>query len=95
MAAKKSVYILGKKYNVTFYTKTELGGLYGQSNRYHGFIQVSSDTSPAQMEDTLIHEVLHMISEDMAIGLKEADITRLACGLYSAGVRIPLKKARS
>jgi hypothetical protein len=79
--------ILGKPYKVDFANEFDLIGNIGAANRGLQAIRISDTLADEQVEDTLLHEVLHIIDKELAIGLEEADVARLAVGLHSAGYR--------
>ena len=64
------------------------GSMKGACNNTDSTIWLSTQLAPAQLQDTAIHEVLHLVSDELALGLEEETVARLACGLYSAGVRL-------
>ena len=84
-----SLTILGKPYSVRF-TTGELSGeaILGSANRTKATIVLRNDIAPAQIRETLLHEVIHMIDQELLLGLEEADVCRLSVGLFSAGVEI-------
>lgn len=85
------VNILSKPYEIVYAKDAQVASsLMGSCNRSMQRIMIVGDIGKEQIEDTLIHEVLHIIGNELGIGIKEADIMRMAVGLYSAGVRIPL-----
>ena len=57
--------------------------LYGQINYDAGVITIRECSTPDQMKATLIHEVLHAISEMYGMGLEEKLVTDLANALYT------------
>jgi Zn-dependent peptidase ImmA (M78 family) len=79
--------ILGKKYKVKYLDDDTMQSGYGSMQRAHGIILINKDTTPDQQAETLLHEVIHAVDEELKIGLEEADVARLAVGLYSAGLR--------
>lgn len=80
--------ILGKPYAINYLSETQSCGTLGSASRAKQVINLNIEANgPAQLEDTLLHEVLHIIDEELKVGLTEDDIARLAVGLYSAGYR--------
>ena len=57
--------------------------LYGQINYDAGVITIRECSTPDQMKATLIHEVLHGISEMYGMGLEEKLVTDLSNALYT------------
>jgi len=86
---KKSVTILGKSYEIRLADDVGSGGSLGQSKRSRQVIVLNSEEcAPEQLEETLMHEVIHIISGELVLGLEEETVARLAVGIYSAGYRI-------
>ena len=88
------VTILGKVYPIIQTTFDLSGGtLMGSANRSKQLIVVRKEgLGRDQYLETLLHEVLHIVSDELAVGLDEDDVSRLAVGLYSAGCRIKVEK---
>ena len=88
------VNVLGKPYVVIETTFDLSGGdMLGCTNRSKQLIVVRKDAiGEDQYLETLLHETLHIVSEELALNLREEDIARLAVGLYSAGCRIKVEK---
>ena len=83
---KNQIYILGKLYRIEHCDSVQMGGVMGSANRTKQVIKVNTaDFAKAQTEETLLHEVLHIINDELVMGLPEETIARLAVGLYSAG----------
>ena len=79
--------ILGKRYKIKYLDAESIQGSFGSIQRQHGLILINKDTTADQQAETLLHEVIHAVDEELLIGLEEADVARLAVGLYSAGLR--------
>lgn len=83
---KKHIDILGKRYEIQHCDSVQMGGVMGSANRTKQVIKVNViDYAPEQTGETLLHEVLHIISDELVLELPEETIARLAVGLYSAG----------
>jgi hypothetical protein len=80
--------ILGKEYTVRYVSSAELGGNMGDCCQTKATIRISKDISREQQDDTLIHEVLHIIDHELILNLPEETVGRLAVALYSLGVRL-------
>jgi Zn-dependent peptidase ImmA (M78 family) len=78
--------ILGKKYKIKYLDDDTMDG-YGSIQRGRGIILINKSKTPDQQAETLLHEVIHAVDQELMIGLEEADVARLAVGLYSAGLR--------
>lgn len=92
------VRILGLEYTVRFVGKDhpELNDDSGKS--YYGTIShetneifVRTGTTMDRKKEVVLHEVLHAISVELDLGLKEKQISRLTHGLFSAGIFVNLK----
>jgi Zn-dependent peptidase ImmA (M78 family) len=79
--------ILGKRYKIKYLDDDTMQSGYGSMQRAHGIILINKDTTEDQQAETLLHEVIHAVDEELKIGLEENDVARLAVGLYSAGLR--------
>jgi len=84
--------ILGKPYRVECVPNEHLAGNMGSATRGRQFIAISSELALEQQEDTLLHEVIHIISDELALGFTEETVQRLAVGLHSAGYRLEATK---
>jgi len=78
--------ILGKRYKIKYLDDDTIDG-FGSMHRGHGLILINKSKTPDQQAETLLHEVIHAVDLELMIGLEEADVARLAVGLYSAGLR--------
>ena len=81
----KQIQILGKTYKIIYGDDIELCGNSGTANKERQVIKVNKMLECDQLNETLLHEVLHIIDMELKINLAESDICRLAVGLYSAG----------
>ena len=77
--------ILGKPYKVT---SMPLHGSMAVCDRDKQTITIDSEScSNEQVEEALLHEVIHIVDLELVLGLSEETIARLAVGIYSAGYR--------
>ena len=79
----KIITILGKPYKIVTMIHSECQGNMGSINREKQIIMVNKDLAIDQYKETLIHESLHIISEELNLALDEDTIARLAVALYS------------
>lgn len=87
----KTVSVLSKPYEIISASNIQVAdSMYGSCDRKFQKIVIVDGIAEDQKQDTLIHEVLHIISDELGLGLDEATIQRLGVGLYSTGVRIPI-----
>ena len=84
----KKIKILGKDYKVEYVDANALGGAYGDCCTKQAYIRINKETTKQHQEDTLLHEVIHIISEEVDLELTEPQTRRLATILYSIGVRV-------
>jgi len=84
----KAIQILGKTYKIEYVDNKTLGGNYGDCNTTKAYIRINKEITKQQQEDTLLHEVLHIISDELNIELGEKQVQILATALYSIGVRV-------
>jgi hypothetical protein len=84
----KAIQILGKTYKIEYVDNKTLGGNYGDCNTTKAYIRINKEITKQQQEDTLLHEVLHIISDELKIELEERQVHPLATALYSIGVRV-------
>lgn len=82
---KYELQVLGKSYMVHFVGSEFTGGNMGNTNVGKAVITVSTGNCQSQQEDSLLHEVLHVIDVELGLDLSEGTIRRLAVGLHSAG----------
>jgi thymidylate synthase (FAD) len=87
-----NIYILGKPYDVEMVDDAHTSGNMGSANRSLQKILIASAIGKDQQQDTLLHEVLHIINDELKVGLTEENVSRLAVGLYSAGYAHPIVK---
>jgi len=84
----KKIQILGKEYKIEYVDNKTLGGNCGDCNTEQAYIRINKETTKQHQEDTLLHEVIHIISEEVDLELTEPQTRRLATVLYSIGVRV-------
>lgn len=76
----KSVRIVGKDWSINWYPK--LVGKVGECLRYRHRINVATrNIAAAEQQDTLMHEILHALSDTLRLRLKEKQVHPLAAGL--------------
>lgn len=82
-----TINVLGKPYQVQLLEHYDIQENMGYAQRSQQRIALNKSNAPEQQEDTLLHEVIHIIDRELALGFDEATVQRLACGLHSAGYR--------
>lgn len=85
------VTILGKPYEVRIQKEADGNGTMGSATRTKQIINIVQGFGKEQREETLLHEIIHVVSEELVMGLEEEDVARLAVGLYSAGIKLPMR----
>ena len=80
-----SITVLGKKYQIIYGDDIALCGSSGICNRERQVIKINKELACDQLNETLLHEVIHIIDMELKLQLTEPDVCRLAVGLYSAG----------
>ena len=83
MKIPKSVSVLGKTYTVKHKTPPGRRKHYGSCESRHTTLYVSPKQSKCNKSDTLLHEILHAVSEEMQLGLKEHQVRLGATALYA------------
>ena len=81
--------ILGKPVEIRWTEEIlEVAATLGASSSIKQTIWLSTALQPEQLADTFLHEVIHIVSDELHLGFDEDTVCRLACGLHSAGVRV-------
>ena len=52
-----------------------------------GVIYIAEDLPPSITESTILHEIIHAISDNLNLDLNEVQVHGLECGLYECGYR--------
>jgi hypothetical protein len=81
---KKEVFILGMKIKITYFDSScRADNTMGRSDEKNGIISLCKDMPNDVAEQTLLHECIHLISDNVAAGLTEKQVTAISAGLYS------------
>lgn len=86
------IVILGKPYKIQYMDDINMQGMIGSAKRTKQAINISTEQAKEMAEETLLHEVVHIIDGELILGLSEETVTRLAVGLYSAGYRFKVEE---
>lgn len=78
MKLPKKVRIVGKTYKIVAKKKLRL---YGHCSNHRMKIKVETRNAREQVQDTLLHEILHALSFNLKLKLKERQVHPLAAGL--------------
>lgn len=84
----KAIQILGKTYKIEYVDEKALAGNYGDCSTKFTYIRINKEIARQHQEDTLLHEVIHIISNELTLELTEQQTRQLATVLYSIGVRL-------
>lgn len=79
----KSIFIFGKQYSINYVDAVDHEDNSGECNIRAGEIRILNTLSEAQKNDTLLHEILHIISDELCLGMSERQVTAMAVGLYA------------
>lgn len=88
-----SITLFNKPYTVIFSDEAHSQGNLGSTNADLCVIHLRSGLPREQTLETLLHEILHVVSTELSLGLPEETIRRLSVGLFCNGVeptRFPL-----
>lgn len=84
--------VLGKWYEIRLCDDVSSAGNLGSTKRSRQVIILNTEQcAPDQLKETLLHEVIHIISGELVLNLNEETIARLAVGLYSAGYEVEVE----
>jgi len=84
------VTVLSKDYEVRFKDDVDMHSNAGAVHVDKGIIDINNDHSPDCQEDSLVHEIIHILDRELVLNLEEDQVRRLATGLYSAGLKAVL-----
>lgn len=76
--------IFGKTIDIKYTNDKNVGRNYmGLSSSVDNLITLSENQAEENVEETFLHEILHIVSEGMNIELSEKQVTQISTGLYS------------
>ena len=87
---QKVCYILSKPYRILDVEPGCAPDFVGTNSRDMQTITLRDDIANEAREDTILHEAIHIISDELCLKLSEEQVGALACGLYSAGCRVKI-----
>lgn len=73
--------ILGKPFAVSL--DNALEGCIGECDTYNQTIKVNPSLPEATLQETLLHEVIHAVEEQLHLRMTERQVFALATGLYA------------
>lgn len=75
--------ILGKPYKIQYVDKINDEFQLGEINTGTGIITVLRDVTRQNQEEIILHETIHAVDEELALGLTEEQVQRLSVALYA------------
>jgi len=88
-----TVEVFGMRHNVAEVADTVWKSQWmGRASTQDLAVYMNPDLKEDARDETLLHEVLHLVSSHMKLEIKEQDVTVLSFGLYSAGCRVKMAK---
>jgi cob(I)alamin adenosyltransferase len=81
MSFPQKIRILGRDYIVEY--NEELNGLYGKCDERNQLISIAPNQLPSLEVDTVLHEIVHGISDVMNLGMKERQVYCITTGLIA------------
>lgn len=87
------VMINGMEHRIELFEKHDpLDTAMGRADTAHGLIRLEEEMPIDQFQETLLHEVIHLVADHAHVELSEQSVATLSVGLFSAGVRVPVEK---
>lgn len=80
--APQSIQVLGKTYAVEFVDKVDDKDSMGEHELSTQKIKIKNDQHAESAKETLLHEAIHAIDEQLDLGIREQQVHRLAVGLF-------------
>jgi hypothetical protein len=80
---KKTLRIIGKRYRLLVVEKVDEEDSYGEHSYAKQEIRLRDEQSFEPARDTLLHEALHGVDEQMSIGLSEKQVRMLGSGVLA------------
>lgn len=90
---KGTLSVLSKTYTIDPVAPMDEKSYLGRSNRDFGLIQIHPGITAQEQEETLLHEVIHIVDQSLKLDLSEEQVIRLSVGLYTAGLKVPYEAA--
>ena len=80
----KSLNILGKEYEIKGQPKRYMGGDIGTGSSTNQVITFDETLKKDQRAETILHEMIHIVDQELGLGMTEEQVSRLAVGLYAS-----------
>lgn len=84
----KRIRILGHEVSIVEMGEQFDDGVLGYCDTAHDEIRMKPGLSDGCWEATLLHEVVHYVSDCLSLGLTEEMVSGIGTALYSAGIRM-------
>ena len=87
------VRIFGMEYRVERFSQHDpTDSAMGRAIMSRGLIRLSDSMPKDVEEETLLHEVVHLVADQAGVALTEPQVAVISLGLYTAGVRVPVEE---
>lgn len=84
------VRIFGQEYAIEYFEPhTPNDAATGRAMMAAGKIRLANNMPRDQTEETLLHEVVHIVADMTNVDLTEAQVSAISLGLFTAGIRVP------
>lgn len=81
-AGPESIRVIGKTFTIHYVDKVDDDDSSGEQRRDQQLIKVKTGQHPETLRETLLHEIIHAIEEQIDLGMKERQVHSLAIGLF-------------
>ena len=78
----ESILVIGKTFAVEDVDKVDDEDSSGEQRRDQQLIKVKAGQHPETLRETLLHELIHAIEEQLGLDMKERQVHSLAIGLF-------------
>ena len=78
----RTVRVIGKTFAIEYVEAVDDEGNSGEHRRDDQLIKIKLKQHPETLRETLLHEVIHAIDEQLDLGMKEKQVHRIAIGLF-------------
>lgn len=77
-----TVRVMGKTYSIQYVEKVDEKDSLGEHELHVQVIKIRENQHAESKRETLLHELVHAIDEQLDLGMKEHQVHRLAIGLF-------------
>ena len=78
----RTVRVIGKTFAIEYVEAVDDEGNSGEHRRDDQLIKIKLKQHPETLRETLLHEVIHAVEEQLDLGMKERQVHSLAIGLF-------------